>query len=94
MAKYMLLHFGFEPPSSEVMAQWNEWFESVAEISIEHGGFHGGRVEVSKEGTRELPMDADAITGYSVLEADSLEAAQEIASRNPFVKSIRVYEVV
>ena len=94
MAKFMLLHYGFEPPSPEVMEQWNAWFESVAEISVEHGGFHGGRVEITKEGVRALEMDGEAITGYSVIEAESLEAAQEIAAKNPFVKAIRVYEIV
>ena len=94
MAKFMLLHYGFEPPSPEVMEQWNAWFESVAEISVEHGGFHGGRVEISKDGVRPLEMDGEAITGYSVIEAENLESAQDIAARNPFVKAIRVYEIV
>ena len=94
MAKFMLLHYGFEPPTPEIMARWNEWFESVAEISVEHGGFHGGRVEITNEGVEALAMDGDAITGYSVIEADNIESAQEIAGKNPFVKSIRVYEIV
>ena len=31
---------------------------------------------------------------YSVIEAESLEVAQAIAAKNPFVKAIRVYEIV
>ena len=63
-------------------------------MSVEHGGFHGGRVEISKDGVRPLEMDGEAITGYSVIEAENLESAQDIAARNPFVKAIRVYEIV
>ncbi len=39
MKKFMLLHFGFEKPTPEIMAAWGEWFESVADKSVENGGF-------------------------------------------------------
>ena len=42
MKKFMLLHFGFEKPTPEIMAAWNKWFESVADKTVEKGGFHGG----------------------------------------------------
>jgi hypothetical protein len=54
MKKFMILHFGFEPPTPEIMAAWNAWFESIADRQIEQGGFSGGR-EISKDGTRDLP---------------------------------------
>lgn len=94
MQKFMLLHYGFEKPSEEIMAAWGQWFKSIADQTIENGGFHKGGVEISEQGARELPFSADSITGYSVIEAQSLQAAQEIASRNPFIQSIRVYEIV
>ena len=31
MKRFMLLHFGFETPTPEIMAAWNKWFESVAD---------------------------------------------------------------
>ncbi len=92
MNKYMLLHIGFETPTPEIMAKWNQWFESVAENAVEHGGFMGG-TEISHEGSRPLTMDSDAITGFSMIEAESLEQAEELARTNPFIKSIRIYEV-
>ena len=30
MKKFMFLHFGFEKPTPEIMADWNKWFESIA----------------------------------------------------------------
>lgn len=92
MNRYMLLHFGFETPTPDIMAKWTAWFESVAEHTVEHGGFMGG-TELSHEGSRSLTMDADAITGFSMIEAESLEQAEALASSNPFIKSIRIYEV-
>ena len=92
MKKFVLMHFGFESPTPEIMDAWNAWFESVADHTVENVGFSGGR-EISKNGTKDLPWDMESITGYSVIEAESLGAAEEIAKSNPFISSIRIYEV-
>lgn len=91
--RYMLLHVGFEKPTPEIMAAWGEWFEAVADKTVEHGGFHSGAREISRSGTMDLPMGMESITGYSIIEAESLDAAEEIARDNPFIASIRVYEI-
>ncbi len=91
--RFLLLHFGFEKPTPEIMAAWGKWFESVADQSVEHGGFHGGGREISRSGIQDLPMGRESITGYSIINAESLDAAVEIAKDNPFVASIRVYEI-
>ena len=93
MKRFMLLHFGFEKPTPEIMAAWEKWFQSVADRTVEHGGFRGGR-EVAHGGTAELPFGRDSITGYSIITAESLDEAEEIARGNPFIASIRIYEVM
>ena len=90
----MLMHFGFEKPTPEIMQAWNQWFESIADRTEENGGFHGGAREISRDGTRDLPMDMECITGYSIIKAENLEEAEQIAGQNPFVASIRVYEII
>ena len=92
MKKFVLMHFGFENPTPEIMDAWNAWFESIADHSVENVGFGGGR-EISKSGTKDLSWDMDSITGYSVIEAESLDAAEKLAASNPFISSIRIYEV-
>ena len=93
MKRYMLLHFGFEKPTPEIMAAWTKWFESVADKTVENGGFHGGARELSHSGTRDLPMGPDSITGYSIVRAGSLDEAEKLAQGNPFIASIRIYEI-
>ena len=93
MKRFMLLHLGFEKPTPEIMAAWGKWFESVAERTVEHGGFHGGAREISRGGTKDLPMGMESITGYSIINAESLDDAERVARENPFIAGIRVYEI-
>lgn len=86
------MHFGFEQPTPDIMDAWNTWFASIADRTVENVGFSGGR-EISKNGTKNLSWDMESIMGYSVIEAESLDDAEEIAKSNPFISSIRVYEV-
>jgi hypothetical protein len=90
----MLLHYGFEKPTPEIMAAWGKWFGSIADKTVENGGFHGAAREISQDGTQDLPMGMDSITGYSIIKAESIEEAEEIARSNPFIASIRVYEIM
>ena len=94
MKRFMLLMYGFEKPTPEIMQAWNTWFESVADRTVDQGGFHGGAREISRSGTKDLPIGMESITGYSIIEAESLDAAEKIAQRNPYIASIRVYEVM
>ncbi len=90
--KFVLLHFGFEKPTPEIMEAWKAWFESISDKQVDQGGLSGGR-EISKSGTRDLPWNMESITGYNIIEAESLEAAEKLAQSNPFIASIRIYEV-
>lgn len=92
MKKFMFLHFGFQKPTPEIMTAWKAWFQSIATRQLDQGGFGGGR-EISKNGTRDLPWNMESITGYNIIEAESLEAAEKLAQGNPFISSIRVYEL-
>jgi hypothetical protein len=92
MKKFMILHYGFEPPTSEIMEAWGKWFESIADRQVDQGGFQGGR-EISKEGSKDLPWSMETITGYNIIEAEDLDEAEAIAQDNPFIASVRVYEI-
>ncbi len=92
MKKFMLLHVGFEQPTHEIMAAWGKWMESVKDNTIEHGGFLPGR-EISKQGTKELPVGLESLTGYSIIKAENQDDVERIARDNPFITGIRIYEI-
>lgn len=93
MKRFMLLHVGFETPTPEIMAAWRKWFEAAGPKTTENVGLRGGR-EISRSETKDLPMGLDALTGYTIINAESIEEAEVLARTNPFISSIRVYELV
>jgi uncharacterized protein YciI len=74
------------------MAAWGKWFEATKPHTLDMGGFGNGR-EISRTGTKELPLDPDSITGFTIVKAESLDEAQKLAHGNPFITSILIYEV-
>lgn len=92
MKKFLILHIGFEMPAPEVMAEWNSWFASIADRQIERGHLPAGN-EITDAGVTSLPFGKDSLTGYTMIEAASLDEATAIAAQCPYVLSTRVYEV-
>jgi len=92
MKKFAILTIGFENPTPEIMQKWMKWFDSIQGSIIEHVGFMRGK-EVTKDGTIDLKMDLDAITGLLFIKAKSMEDALAIAKGCPMITSTKVYEV-
>ena len=94
MKNYLFLSFGFEKPTPEIMSAWGKWFESIAERTVDQGGLWGGGREITKDGTTDLPLGKDSITGFLIFTAESLEEAEKIAQDCPIIASNRVYEIM
>lgn len=92
MKKFVFLMVGFKAPTPEIMAAWNQWFESIKGNVVEMIGFGRGR-EISHSGAKDLPLGLESITGLTIVSAASLEEAEKLARTNPYITSIRVYEV-
>jgi hypothetical protein len=91
--KFVFLTYGFVPPTPEIMAAWGEWMASIKDSIVEMGHLSGGR-EISKDGTEDLPMGLESITGFMIVNAASHEDALQMAENNPYITSIRVYELM
>ena len=90
----MFLHFGFEKPTPEIMGAWGKWFESIADRIVDNGGHFSAAREISHSGTKDLPLGMESITGYTLVNAENLDEAEKMAQSNPYIASIRVYEIM
>ena len=94
MKKFVIFHYGFEMPTPEIMDVWNKWFASMGDKIVDPGSPLGPGREISRSGTKELPMGLDSLTGYTVINADSIDEAEKIAKGCPMIASVRVYEAM
>ncbi|MBN4081234.1 hypothetical protein JYT44_02595 [Caldithrix abyssi] len=94
MKKFIFLYYGFETLTQETMETWGKWFASLGSKMVDVGSPFGGGREISHNGTKELPLGMESITGYSIINADNLDDAEKIAQGCPIVTSVRVYEAM
>ncbi len=94
MKKFLILHYGFEPPTPEIEKAWGNWFASIAERMVDIGSPLVVGREISHSGTKELPLGMDSLTGYSIISAESLDEAEQVAQGCPMISSVRVYEAM
>ena len=94
MRKYAFIHYGFETPTPGIMEAWGTWFASIEDKIVENVGPFGPGREITRTGTKELPRDRGAITGFTIINAENMAEAEEIAQGCPSITGIRVYEVM
>ena len=94
MKKFVIFQYGFEMPTPEVMEDWNKWFASIKDKTVDPGSPLGPGREISRSGTKELPMGLESLTGYVVIHANNMDEAEKIARSCPMISSVRVYEAM
>jgi hypothetical protein len=99
MANYVLVYRGgsmAETPEEQqkVMESWGAWFGSLGASVVDGGAPFGPSASIASDGST-TDGGASALTGYSVLAADSLADALTKAKGCPVLSaggSIEVYE--
>lgn len=100
MGKYVLAYKGgsmAETPEAQeaVMQAWGGWFGSLGSAVIDGGNPFGPSTAVQSDGS--TGSASAALTGYSILEADTLELAAKLAGGCPVLSSggtVEVYEAI
>ena len=102
MAKYVLAYHGgegmpeTEEAQAEVMAAWGGWFESLGAAVVDGGAPFGPSATVSADGS-STPGGGKELTGYSVIEAGSLDDAIAKSRTCPVLSgggTVEVYEAI
>ena len=98
MANYVLVYHGGSMPESpeegaKVMAAWTDWFGKLGDALVDGGNPASKSRTIAADG--RVSDDANGPSGYSILKADSLDAAVELARGCPVLgggASVQVVE--
>jgi hypothetical protein len=87
MADYILAYHGGEKPESaeagaEMMAKWKAWLGGLGDAVVNPGTPLGPSRIVSASGVAD-DGGADPLSGFSVVTAETMDAALEMAKRCP-----------
>lgn len=81
-------------PAPEALTAWNSWFDTLGDALIDGGNPITGQKMLLKDGTIE--KDSNDLIGYSIVKANSIDEAVEMAKNNPLANApgcaVRVYE--
>lgn len=100
MPKYVFAYHGGKAPESpeegaEVMAKWNSWFETMGDAVVDGGNPVGPSKTVSAGGVAD-DGGANPLSGYSIVQAETMDAAVEMAKGCPIMDhgSVEVAEAM
>jgi len=99
MAKYLLLYAGGKMPETEaeqatVMKAWDDWMHQLGPALADGGNPFTPQAKTISSSGAVSDKAADA-SGYSVIEADSLDSAESLAKGCPVLQggaNITIYE--
>lgn len=89
MAKFMLAYHGGGKPETpeegeQEMAKWMGWLTGLGAATVDPGNPVGLSKTISADGIADNG-GSNPLSGYSILEADSIEAACEMAKGCPIL---------
>lgn len=104
MTRFMLIYNGKATDTSQmspeqaakVLEGWQTWMGSVGSALVDVGTPFGAGTSVVDDGSS---ADAIELSGYSIVEAGSLDDARDLARKHPFLSegkgnyAVEVYEM-
>ncbi len=93
MKKFVVLTYGFTSPTQDVQKAWGAWFAAAGSRLVDPGSPFGRGVELTRTGRAELTLESPTpLVGYCILNAESLDEAEQLVSTMPIIDSVRIYE--
>ncbi|MEM7193540.1 MAG: hypothetical protein AAF402_01230 [Pseudomonadota bacterium] len=92
MTKFIFVYHGGSMPETEeeaalMMAKWHSWFDGLGSAVIDGGNPVGLSKTVNSNGSVDDHGGANPASGYSLLQADTIEAALDMAQGCPIRES-------
>ena len=93
MKKFLFLYKGYMTPTPEIGKAWMDWFASVGEAMVDSGNAMSSGVEVTPDAVTPIETGLESFTGYSIINADTMDDAVALAKTNPMITSVVVYDL-
>ncbi|WP_422367190.1 YciI family protein [Pelagibius sp.] len=100
MPQFIFAYHGGQKPDSpeegaKMMARWQAWVDDLGDAMVNPGNPVGKSKTVSADGVAD-DGGSNPLAGFSVVEADSIDAAINMAKACPFIEmgSIEVAEMM
>lgn len=102
MSDFVFLYTGGSSPETEeeqarVFKAWTDWFEEIGQGLKDGGNPFGSHKTLEGDGSIRDGVKGAHHTGYTIVTADTLDAATTLAKGSPILEgggSVTVYEVV
>jgi hypothetical protein len=101
MKNYVFVYYNdfdpSQPPKDDVKAAWGAWFGGLGDKLVDAGNpFNSGGQAVEKSGVSTI--ENHPATGYTIVKAESMDDASELAKGCPVLDekngAVRVYETL
>lgn len=92
--KFVLVHHGHVPPTPSVRAAWGEWLQRRSASIADAGSWFGPGRLVTRERTFELTLSSNPASGYMIVWAEHLDAAEQLLEGCPIADSVSFYEAL
>jgi hypothetical protein len=101
MTKFVMLYSGGKMPESQseqkaILKAWEDWYGRIGNSLVDAGNPFGPKAKsIASDGRIKDEADGCMPSGYSIIQADSLDAATALARSCPILKDgakISVYE--
>lgn len=103
MGKYMVIYTGgggmnADPEEQQrIMAEWGAWYGQMGEAIVDGGAPFGAAKHLAGNGIQDGPLGSMPATGYTVIAADSLDAAAKSCENHPHLSDggqVQVFDCV
>jgi hypothetical protein len=93
MKKFVFLYL-WEPGNKTMMDGWGNWMAEIGDSIVDSGNPFGPGREVTNSGSNDLPLGPESTTGYTIVEADTIDDAEKLLANCPIITSVQIYEAL
>lgn len=91
---FVLLFHGRLRPNEHVVAAWRTWLDRRAASIVDAGTRFGPGREITNDGTTEFSSATNPASGYSIVRAPHIDAAEQLLEGCPIADSVTLYEAL